>query len=67
MLCKSENSTAGMMEKWNDSCTKILKMGQLEVKVGGKQMVQLEERYGAEFKGIDYSGITDIVDVVACW
>ena len=34
--------------------------------VGGKQMIQLEERYGAEFIDIDYSGITDIVDVVAC-
>ena len=37
MLCKSEYFTAGMMEKWNDSCTKILAMEHQEVRVGGKK------------------------------
>ena len=64
---KSEYFTAVMMERWNDSCTKILAMEQQEVKVCAKQMIQTKERYLAEFKYIDYSGITDIVDVVACW
>ena len=64
---KSECFTAGMMERWNDSHTKILAMGQQEFKVCGKQMIETKERYLAEFKYIDYSGITDIVDVVACW
>ena len=34
---------------------------------GWKKMIETEERYWAEFKDIDYSGITDIVHVVACW
>ena len=38
-------------------------MGQQETKVGGKRMIELEQRYSTEFKDIDNSGITDIMDL----
>ena len=66
MFCKSEYFIAGMMEKRNDSCSKILAMGSKKSK-GVEKMIESGGRYGYEFKNIDYSGITDIVDVVAFW